>query len=375
MEFSPSETRNVDSLPTPSLVIDSQILRRNIVRMAEYARAHKLALRPHTKTHKSLQLARMQISHGASGLTVAKAGEAEIMAQTGADILLAYPTVDRARSETVARLARSHSIRVALDSVLAARSLSEASSAASAVTGVLIDIDVGLHRTGVQSPAAALALAQEVQRLRGIRLDGLFFYPGHIGSTGHARIEALAAVDSILEETLDLWRRSGLEAKIVSGGSTPTALESHRVTRATEIRPGTYVFNDMNCVSAGCATLDDCAARIICTVVSDAVPGQIVVDAGTKTLTSDRCGPSPDSGHGLIVEYPKAKIAKLTEEHGQVDITQCERAPRLGERVSIIPNHICPCVNLQDKVWINNVNAMKESQLEAMQIDTRGKVQ
>ena len=360
----------IDSIPTPCLVINAATVRRNLKRMADYAREHKLALRPHTKTHKSLQLARMQLELGAAGLTVAKAGEAQVMAQTGGDILLAYPPVDRARSESVAQLAKKHSVRVALDSLTAAKAISAAANSAQSTVGVLVDIDAGLHRTGVQSPAAALALAQDVQRLPGLRLDGLFFYPGHVWLTGEERVKALQTVDSILRETLDLWRKSGLEARIVSGGSTPTAVDSHRVTCGNEIRPGTYVFNDINCVVAKCATLEDCAARIICTVISDAVPGQVVLDAGTKTLTSDKCGPAPDSGHGFIHEYPQAKITKLTEEHSQTDITQCGRAPKIGERVSVIPNHICPCVNLQDAIWWEE----SDGSLHKWNVDARGKL-
>jgi len=137
----------------------------------------------------------------------------------------------------------------------------------------------------------------------------------------------------------------------------------------TEFRPGTYIFNDMNSVYCGCATLDDCAARILTTVVSTAVPGQIVLDAGSKTLTSDRNGPAPDSGHGYIVEYPRAKITKLSEEHAQVDVTGCDRAPKVGDRVHVIPNHICPCVNLQDTVYWQEGSA-----IEPLPVDARGKV-
>jgi D-serine deaminase-like pyridoxal phosphate-dependent protein len=181
---------------------------------------------------------------------------------------------------------------------------------------------------------------------------------------------ALGELSEKLGNILALWQENGLEAKIVSGGSTPTAFQSHMVKHLTEIRPGTYIFNDMNCVRGGCATLDDCAARIIATVISTAVPGQIVLDAGTKTLTSDRCGPAPDSGHGYIAEFPNAKITKLSEEHAQVDITGCDQAPKIGQRVSIIPNHICPCVNLQDNFWW-----MEEGQPPiSMRVDARGKV-
>ena len=138
-----------------------------------------------------------------------------------------------------------------------------------------------------------------------------------------------------LDEVLSLWDEHGLEAAIVTGGSTPTAFQSHLVPEYTEIRPGTYVYNDMNTVRGGFCSIDDCAARFICTVVSDAVPGQVVIDAGSKTLTSDRYDPAPERGHGHVIEYPEAKITKLTEEHGQVDITrlpQSAQGRRAGDR-------------------------------------------
>ena len=358
-------------LPTPALVIDAEKVRRNLRRMADYVAAHRLRLRPHTKTHKSVAIGRMQLGEGgAFGLTVAKAGEAAVMAGAGDDLLMAYPPADRRRALAVADLARTTTVHVGLDSATAARTLSEAAAAAGSTVGVLVDLDVGLHRTGVQTPAASLELAQLIGRLPGLRLGGLIFYPGYIGRTVAEQTPALMAVEAILAEALALWAKHGLRAEIVSGGSTPTAYQSHLVKGVTEIRPGTYVFNDMNCVRGGCATLDECAARIVCTVVSDAVPGQVVIDAGSKTLTSDRCGPAPDSGHGHVVEYPGAKIVKLTEEHGQVDVTGCDRAPKVGEQVTVVPNHICPCVNLQDQVYWQEPGEPPR----AMSVDARGRV-
>jgi D-serine deaminase-like pyridoxal phosphate-dependent protein len=336
---------------TPYILIDAAAVRRNLAQLAQYTARHKLGLRPHTKTHKSTFLARMQIESGAVGLTVAKSGEAQIMARVCQDILMAYPALDPARCQLLAELARDHALRMAIDSIDAADAIASAASAAGVTIGILVDLDVGLHRTGVQNAQDALALAQHISRKRGLRLDGLLFYPGQLGLSTADQDVALAAIDQQLAEVLDLWRKSGLEARVLSGGSTPTANNSHLVTRMTEIRPGTYIFNDMNCVRAGCCTLDDCAARIITTVISTAVPNQIVLDAGSKTLTSDRCGPAPESGHGHIIEYPDAKITKLSEEHAQVDISRCQRRPKVAERVSVIPNHICPCVNLQDTIW------------------------
>lgn len=357
-------------LPTPAILIDAATVRRNLRRMADYAKSHRLSLRPHTKTHKSTLLGRLQMELGAAGLTVAKPGEAQVMAAVADDVLMAYPAVDPVACAKLAALARGKTVRVAIDSPEAADALSAAAQLAGTTVGILVDLDVGFGRTGVQGPDAALALAQHVDRSAGLRLDGILFYPGHVGGTPGAQAVALTGIDALLTETIALWRRHGLEAPIVSGGSTPSAAQSHLVTRMTEFRPGTYVYNDMNCVHGGSATLDDCAARVVATVVSTAVPGQVVIDAGTKVLTSDRCGPAPDSGHGYVVEYPRAKVVKLTEEHGQVDVRDCDRAPKVGERVTVIPNHICPCVNLQDDVWWREEGETPR----AVAVEARGKV-
>jgi D-serine deaminase-like pyridoxal phosphate-dependent protein len=358
----------MDQLATPALIVDGPTTVRNLAKMAEYAELHDLDLRPHTKTHKSRQIGDLQMEAGAVGLTAAKVGEAEMMSEVADDILLAYPAVDSVRTTRLAHLAGHVTLRVAVDSQECARRLGTAANRAKTTIGILVDLDVGMGRTGLQTPSEALKLSQYVDATPGLRLDGLFCYPGHIQLAIAEQAAALEAVSKKLARTLDLLADHGLEARIVSGGSSPTAYQSHLVPEYTEIRPGTYVYNDMNGVRGGFCTLEDCAARIICTVVSTAVPGQVVIDAGTKTLTSDLCGPSPASGHGYIVEYPEAIIAKLTEEHGQVDIRACSSVPKIGERVTVIPNHICPCVNLQDTAWWRG----DDGQLVELPIDARG---
>jgi D-serine deaminase-like pyridoxal phosphate-dependent protein len=360
----------IDTLPTPCILIDAEAVRHNLTKMASYVASHGLKLRPHTKTHKSVLMAKLQLDHGAAGLTVAKPGEGKVMAEVGDDILMAYPAVDPARCAELAQLAKAKTIRVGIDSTYAADQLSAAAQSAGVTFGILVDLDVGHHRTGVQTPEESLALAQHVSRSKGLRLDGVMFFPGHIFMPVAQMGPALASVKQIVSDVLSLWKQNGLEAKIVSGGSTPTAYESHQIGLLTEIRPGTYIYNDMNCVRGGFTTFDECAARVIATVVSTAVPGQIVVDAGSKTLTSDRNAMNPDSGHGYIVEYPQAKIAKLSEEHAQVDVKACDRVPKVGDRVTIIPNHICPCINLQDNVWLKEGNEKPRP----IRVDGRGKV-
>ena len=360
----------VSRFDTPYIVIDGEVLQRNLERLSRYGELHGLRLRPHAKTHKSREIARRQLELGAIGLTVAKPGEAETFADVCQDLLLAYPVVDDSRADRMASLAARIDFKAAVDSPESVEILAAAGRRAGVQIGVLVDLDVGLHRTGVQGAAAALRLAELADRQAGVELRGLFCYPGHVWDVADQQGPALAIVAEQLAETLDSWRRSGLNAEIVSGGSTPTAYQSHLVSQLTEIRPGTYPFNDMNTVRGGFATIDDCAARIVVTVVSTAVPGQVVIDAGTKTLAADRCVPALDSGHGYVVEYPKAIVAKLSEEHGQVDVSACGLTPRIGERLTIIPNHICPCINLQERAWLKSGS----DDAVPLSIDARGRL-
>lgn len=367
-------TYSLDTLPTPALVIEGERVDHNIQRLADYGKQHGIGIRPHTKTHKSLEIARRQLAAGAIGLTVAKVGEAETLLsafeRSIPDILVAYPTVDPARASHVADLANRCTIRVALDTQPAIAAVAGAASRAGTTVGVLVDLDVGLSRTGVPSVDALVSLAEAVTHAPGLRLDGIFFYPGHVWDSPSEQSGPLHVVAEKLAEAVDRFDRLGLSREIVSGGSTPTAFQSHLMPQATDIRPGTSVFNDLNTIRGGFCSAEDVAATVLATVVSDAVTGQIVLDAGSKTLTSDRCVPSPDSGHGFLPDYPEAVITKLSEEHAQVDIRNCLRPPSVGERVTIIPNHICPCINLQDVAWWKE----RDGSLRPLPIDGRGRL-
>ncbi|MHC4995048.1 MAG: alanine racemase [Planctomycetota bacterium] len=356
---------------TPALIIDGDILRRNLQRMADYAAKHRLNLRPHTKTHKSQLIAKLQVELGAPGLTVAKAGEAGVMAACTDDLLMAYPPVDKTRCDALAYLAATkpnRQIRVAIDSSHAIECFAASSFADKVTIGVLVELDVGLHRTGVQSPEDVFDLAQQIDATPGLRFDGLMFYPGQFRSTPTADDPELHRVNGLLDRTVELLTKAGLPPAIVSGGSTPTAPATHLFHHITEFRPGTYVYNDINSVIAGVATHDDCAARIRATVISNAVPGQVVIDAGSKSLTTEK--PNPDASHGYIVDYPDAKITSLKEEHGMIDVSACDKSPGVGEQINIIPNHICPCVNLQNEAWLVN----GDNPPEPFTIDARGRL-
>ena len=243
-----SKAARMDPFATPALVIDAKTVFRNIERMATYAADHEFDLRPHTKTHKSRQIGALQMSAGAIGLTAAKVGEAELMAEVADDVLLAYPAVDPARTGRLVQLAAHGTIRVAADSKQCAK-LWATPPIGTAPRSASWSISTWVwDARDCKPPPRRLKLAQYVDATPGLRLDGLFCYPGHIASPPGKQEAELLAVSDKLAETLKLWAEHGLQARIVSGGSTPTAYQSHLIPEYTEIRPGTYIYNDMNTV-------------------------------------------------------------------------------------------------------------------------------
>ncbi len=361
------------ALDTPALLVDLDIMERNLNRVADYTRTHGIRLRPHTKTHKSPRIGRRQLDLGAAGLTVAKVGEAEVMLDAAPpDLLVAYPVIGRSKLDRLMAVARRARVTVSLDSLFAARQLSEAAAAHGVTAGVLAETDVGLGRVGVSPGPDLLALARAIEALPGLSFEGIAFYPGHIKDTGEQGREATAALARLLQSILADFRAAGIEVRIVSGGSTPSLFHSHEVPGLNEIRPGTYVYNDWNTVASGACTPQDCAAGILVTVVSTARPGQIIVDGGSKTFSSDRLsGSGAESTFGHVVEAPAARFHKMNEEHGYIDVTECDRKFKIGERLRIIPNHICVAVNLHERM----VGIRKEEVEEVWEVAGRGKLQ
>jgi D-serine deaminase-like pyridoxal phosphate-dependent protein len=339
-------------LPTPALTIDIDVLERNVERMADLCREQGVGLRPHTKTHKTPEVARLQLDRGAVGLTVAKVGEAEVMVENGLnDILVAFPIYGRDQLRRLALLARSRRILVSLDAEATARELSQAAAAQGSTIGVLVEFDAGVHRCGLEPGPACAELAKKVQALPGLQLRGLMTYFGNVwGSVEERRAEAQRVAPRV-ERALAAFREARLPLEIVSGGSTPSAEFSRLIPGLTEIRPGTYVYNDMNTYYQAACRLEDCAARVVTTVVSTAVPGKAIIDAGSKTLSSDLLGSGPKKGYGYILEAPDAAIIQLNEEHGHLDITRSQHTFRVGEILTVIPNHVCTCVNMHDEIF------------------------
>ena len=264
----------VSELDTPALVVDLDIMERNLCRVAEYCKANDLRLRPHTKTHKSPLIGRRQLDSGAVGLTVAKVGEAEVMLGAGTpDLLVAYPVIGRSKLERLVEVARKTRVTVALDSLFAARQLSDAARAAQITFGVLAEVDVGLGRVGVSPGEELVQLAQGIMRLPRLTFEGITFYPGHIKDNGEAGLEQVARLGELIRLMLDDFRRADIPVAVVSGGSTPALFHSHELRGLNEIRPGTYVYNDLNTIRSGACTQGDCAASVLVTVVSTARPG------------------------------------------------------------------------------------------------------
>jgi D-serine deaminase-like pyridoxal phosphate-dependent protein/L-amino acid N-acyltransferase YncA len=334
-------------LETPCLVIDLDLVEANARRLAAAVAARGVALRPHTKTHKSVALARIQLEAGASGITVGTLGEAEVMAAGGIDdIFIAYPVW--AVGERAARLRalverESMRLSVGFDSVAAAERLAAAVSGARRPLRVLVEVDPGTRRTGV-APAIAGPLAAAAREL-GLEVAGAFTFGGH-AYAGREAIEPAAADEvASLVVAAEGLRGVGIEPAVLSAGSTPTALGA-ATNPVTEVRPGTYLLGDRIEVALGASPPDGVAIAIAATVVSTAVPGQVVIDAGTKTLSKDR--PAYLEGFGFLPAYPDAILEHLYDYHGVVRIPEDTRRPALGEVVAVIPNHACPVVDLHD---------------------------
>jgi D-serine deaminase-like pyridoxal phosphate-dependent protein len=361
----------VSELETPAVIVDLDVMDQNLSRMADYCRNHQLLLRPHTKTHKIPELAKRQLASGATGITVAKLGEAEVMLNAGiTDILIAYPIVGPQKARRLAQLAERAVITVSLDSEEAARSISAAVSKRGVKVGVLAELDVGFSRCGVSNEVELLTLARKIGSLPGLDFKGVMFFPGNFGVVPEERAAMRVEVNELLDRVLDTFSREGVPLSIMSGGSTPAAYEGNLFRGVNEVRPGTYIFNDRNTVGVAAATLNDCALSVLVTVVSTSVPGHAVIDGGSKTFSSDRYQAADGRGFGVVKEDHAAEIERLSEEHGHMNIERSERGYRVGDRLSVIPNHVCPTVNLHDEIY-----GVRGEQVETVwQVEGRGKV-
>jgi D-serine deaminase-like pyridoxal phosphate-dependent protein len=335
---------------TPAVLVDERRLDRNLRAMAGHAARHGLALRPHAKTHKSVEIARRQLGHGAIGMSVATLGEAETFADAGlAEIFVAYPLwADRERAPRLRVLAGRVRLMAGVDSLASVHQLAEAVRG-HAELRVLVEVDCGLRRSGV-TPAAAGRIAAAAARA-GLAVDGVFTFPGHSYAPG---MPTRAAADeaAALSAAADSLATAGLPCPVRSGGSTPSAAHSAGGADGgpvTELRPGVYAFNDAQQVVLGTCTLDEVALSVLATVVSTPAPERFVLDAGAKVLGYDRPAWAP--GHGLLPAFPGATVTGLWEHHAVATAGDGPR-PAVGDRVLVVPNHVCTTVNLVDELHV-----------------------
>ncbi|MBI2302616.1 MAG: alanine racemase [Armatimonadetes bacterium] len=359
----------IHDLDTPALICELDITERNLRAMQAACDAHGVDLRPHIKTHKVPELARWQLDLGAVGLTCAKLGEAEVMAdQAGCDdIFLAYSLVGEEKHRRLLALLDRIEVRVSVVSLAQAQLLSAGLGGRS--VKVRLNVDCGLERDGVD-PEEAVSEALRIAELPGIELVGVFTHEGqaHAGATvdevhalGRQAVGQLVAVAERL-------RAQGVACKEVAPGATPTAADVTAVAGVTEVRPGTYIFSDAMCMETMELGPGDCAVRVITTVVDRPAPHRVILDGGSKTFFNDHCDAW---GRAYCVDNPKLRLEKCSEEHGHAEWTGDGPAPfELGDRVTWIPSHVCPVVNLFDQLV-----AVRGERVETVyQVAARGKV-
>ncbi|HZJ10698.1 MAG TPA: alanine racemase [Trueperaceae bacterium] len=352
----PAQLEDID---TPAVAIDLGRAQSNIAKLQGYLDEHGLANRPHIKTHKLPFFAHMQVAAGAPGITVQTVGEAEVMAAAGLkDLLLTYDVIGERKARRLAGVARTvDHLRVAVDNEVALTTVMRAAELAERTIGVLVEFESGKKRQGVLEPGAALTLARLARSGRFTTFLGLLTYP--CGPQAGAFIAAAEG----------LFAAEGVPLAVISAGGTPNMWRAHEVPGLTEYRAGTSIYHDRRSVGSGSATFDECALHVHVTLVSRPTADRGVIDAGSKVLTSDTVPESIGRGYGHILEYPDAVITELSEEHGAVDFSGCLKRPRIGERLRVIPNHVCPVSNLVDDVVIHQEGRV----MALMPVSARGK--
>lgn len=352
--------QHIEELETPVPIIDLDVVERNLKKWQVRCDALGIANRPHIKTHKLVGFAKYQLALGAKGITVQKLGEAEVMADAGiADMLLTFNVVGRHKLERLAALANRTAISVVADNAEMLEGLSHAGIKAGRKIGVLVECDTGAQRNGVQSPQQAADLARMIDGKAGLNFAGLVTYPPNGG-----RVQSTAS----LMEASYLIKRDGIENRIISTGGSPDMWKDEGLAGATEYRAGTYIYFDRSLAERKVCTYDDCALHVLTTVVSRPTDDRAMIDAGSKSLTSDLMGME---GYGVVPSLVFAPIYNMSEEHGFLDISKCQSKPNVGELLRIVPNHVCPVTNLFDKVVLVRGTQV----IGAVKVDARGKMQ
>lgn len=346
-------------LETPAVLIDLDRMERNITRMQNRCNAAGIAFRPHIKTHKIPEIARLQIDAGAVGLACQKVSEAQIFAEAGFDdLLIPYNILGASKTAKLVDLALYNRLTVSADSTAVIAGYSEAAAAMGITLRVMIEVATEIERAGA-SINQTISLAQKIDKDDHLTFAGLMVYPSN------------PTIRPALDETIARLSAHGIGIESISGGGIGAAEHMGEMPELTEIRVGTYVFNDLTTLERGLCALDDCAMQIAVTVVSRPTEGRAILDSGSKTLTPERLGNDASPRYGMIVEYPAARIYKLNEEHAYVDVSACDPAPQIGEVVHVLPVHTCVVTNMHDQVY-----GVRGEHVEVVwQVAARGKVQ
>lgn len=371
---------NFSSLQTPCVLVDQARVERNVERMQAAATAHGKRLRPHAKTHKSPDFAALQVARGAVGICCAKLGEAEVFAARGVrDIRLPYPLNPAVGGRLVPLLERTH-LSFIVDDLEVARGWSAVLQGAGVEADVLVKVDVGFHRCGIDPGAGAAEMVEQVAGLPGLRFRGLLSHAGQAYAASSAdQIRAIAEDEA--RELLDLRDRvtgRGVPVEEISVGATPTARYSVQLEGITEVRPGNYIYFDRMQVGLGSAAWNDCALTVLARVVSRPAADRLVLDSGSKTLTSDLArGLGAAAGYGAVLRSLMATevdtdllVERLSEEHAVVRVQNGTSALRPGDLVRIVPNHSCVVSNLVDEVWLVDGDRV----VDRLDIAARGRI-
>lgn len=347
---------SINELDTPALLVDLQRMQRNISSMQAMCDMNGVSLRPHTKTHKSPAVARLQVAAGARGITVAKVGEAEVMVEAGFDdLFIAYPLIGESKYRRLLPLLERARIAVAADSLEGVAQMSAYFGPLGARLPVLVEIDTGFRRTGVPGAEAAVALAQVIDRAPGLAFAGLMEFSGHsYAACSEEERRAVGHSEAApLLEAAEWLAKMGLSASVISTGSTPSMPFVAEIAGVTEVRPGVYVFGDLKQAELGTLLRDECALTVLATVVSTPAPGRYILDSGTKALSSDHYA---SWTYGELKEYPGAVITRASEEHGIIEGASLPL--RVGDRVEVIPNHACATCNMHDEFYLVDGNVV-----------------
>ena len=349
----------IEDIETPAVVIDLDVVENNLHAYQAYCDEHELALRPHIKTHKLPSLATAQIEVGAVGVTCQKIGEAEVMAAAGIDnILLTYNILGAAKLARLRKLHDQIKLAVTADNGTVVEGLSGAFADAEQPLAVLIECDTGAGRCGVQSPEAAVELAQQIGQSMGLRFAGLMTYPA-TGGTADVQTFMTAAKAQLAE--------AGYACATISSGGSPDCWRAHEAPIVDEYRVGTYIYNDRSLLKRNVCTLADCALHVLATVISVPTPDRAIIDAGSKILTTDLFGLE---GHGLVVGHEEVAVAAVSEEHGHLDCSQARNCFSVGDRIRIVPNHACVVSNMVDQVHLTQGDKV----VSVQDVAARGKI-